>query len=72
MNPVGEVESNFGRTGACKCFCGAEAILGGCPSKDVVLVIRNWAHRGDGLDCLIVKSVKSVRQKLHIPCMTEC
>jgi hypothetical protein len=45
-------------------FGGTNAVFGGHPSEYILLFIRNWAHRGDSLYCLIIKSVI---QKIHIP-----
>ena len=55
----GEVPVNF--------FCGADAVPGGLPPKNILLVSRHRTNRGDGLDCLIVKSVS---QKLQIPSLS--
>lgn len=40
-----------------KFFCGADAVPRGLPPNNILLVSRHRMNRGDGLDCLIVKSV---------------
>jgi len=52
----GEMLANF--------LSGADAVPGGLPSEDILLIGRDRTNRGDSLNCLIVKSVS---QKLHIP-----
>ena len=43
---------------------GADAVPGGFPTENVLLIIGNWLNRGDALHSL---TVKSVSQKLHVP-----
>jgi hypothetical protein len=46
---------------------GADSSFGGFPPEYVLLIIRDQSNSGDGLNCMIIKSV---RQHFQVPAMS--
>jgi len=59
-----ELNEVLGREVLVDILSGGDAIPRRHPTKNILVIIRNWPNRGDGLHGL---AVKSVSQKLHIP-----